>query len=150
MEKAFEFIIKNGGITTEANYPYMQKDGTCDKEKAKDHEANITGFEQVPANDEKSLQAAVANQPVSVAVDAGGYLFQLYSHGVFSGYCGTHLNHGVTVVGYGDDNGKKYWTVKNSWGTGWGESGYIRMQRDFIRKKGICGIAMDASYPTKD
>jgi KDEL-tailed cysteine endopeptidase len=149
MDKAFEFIKKNGGLTTEEDYPYKGEDGTCDKEKENNHAVTISSYEKVAANDEKSLQAAVANQPVSVAVDAGSYEFQFYSEGIFTNQCGNDLNHGVTAVGYGEDGGK-YWLVKNSWGTSWGESGYIRMERDSNDKQGICGIAMDASYPLMD
>ncbi|KAK8574928.1 hypothetical protein V6N12_062605 [Hibiscus sabdariffa] len=113
------------------------------------HAATINGFQDVPANSEDALQKAVANQPVSVAIDASGFEFQFYSSGVFTGSCGTQLDHGVTAVGYGeDDDGTKYWLVKNSWGTSWGEQGYIRMQRDVDAKEGLCGIAMQASYPT--
>ncbi|KAE8659673.1 Vignain [Hibiscus syriacus] len=111
--------------------------------------AKITGYEDVPSNSESALLKAVANQPVSVAIDAGGADFQHYKSGVFTGECTTFLDHGVTAVGYGqDDDGTKYWLVKNSWGTSWGEDGYIRMERDIDAKEGICGIAMEASYPT--
>lgn len=69
---------------------------------------------------------------------------------MFSGECGTDLDHAVTAVGYGTtQDGTKYWIVKNSWGPGWGEKGYIRMQRGVDAKEGLCGIAMDACYPTK-
>ncbi|RVW69591.1 KDEL-tailed cysteine endopeptidase CEP1 [Vitis vinifera] len=95
------------------------------------------------------LQKAVAHQPIAVAIDASGSEFQFYSSGVFTGQCGTELDHGVAAVGYGtSDDGMKYWLVKNSWSTGWGEEGYIRMQRDVTVKEGLCGIAMQASYPT--
>ncbi|KAK4438754.1 Senescence-specific cysteine protease SAG12 [Sesamum alatum] len=148
MEKAFDFIIKNHGITTEKDYPYLGKDGKCEKPQEKMKAAKITGYVAIPAS-EKPLLAAVAKQPVSVAIDAGGYDFQLYASGVFSGYCGNSLNHGVTIVGYGVDAGQKYWLVKNSWGTAWGDKGYVKMQRGSAIKGGICGIALQASYPTK-
>ncbi|XVF14628.1 hypothetical protein REPUB_Repub09cG0077500 [Reevesia pubescens] len=150
MQKAYKFIIKNGGITGEENYPYKGEDGVCDIIKARNHAATISGYETLPENNEKCLQNAVARQPVSVAIDAGSYEFQLYSEGIFTGFCGYELNHGVTIVGYGEDGGSKYWLVKNSWGTNWGESGYVRMQREFTDQRGICGIAMDASYPVKN
>ncbi|XP_047158546.1 zingipain-2-like [Vigna umbellata] len=148
MEDGFEFIIKNGGITSEANYPYTGVNGTCDTTKEASPEAQIKGYETVPANSEDALQKAVANQPVSVSIDAGGSAFQFYKTGVFTGECGTELDHGVTAVGYGiTDNGTEFWIVKNSWGTEWGEQGYIRMERGIDAKEGLCGIAMDASYP---
>ncbi|XP_057949152.1 ervatamin-B-like [Malania oleifera] len=148
MDNAFEFILHNQGLTTESNYPYEGVEGTCNAKKAASRTAMISGYEDVPTNDENALVKAVAKQPVSVAIDAGGHAIQFYSSGVFTGRCGTKLNHAVTVVGYGkSDDGTKYWLVKNSWGYGWGEDGYIRMQRDVNAKKGLCGIAMDASYP---
>lgn len=144
IQDAFEFIIRNGGIASKANYPYKGDKGTCNPKKEAFHDAKIKGYENVPANNESALLKAVANQPVSVLVDAGGPAFQFYSSGVFTGDCSTSVNHGVTVVGYGT----KYWIVKNCWGTRWGEEGYIRMQRDVGAKEGLCGIALDASYPT--
>ncbi|RZC89288.1 hypothetical protein C5167_011755 [Papaver somniferum] len=149
MDDAFEFIQENRGLTTEANYPYNGVDGSCNTKKANTHAASINGYEDVPANNEASLLKAVSKQPVSVAIDASGQDFQFYSNGVFTGTCGTELDHGVTAVGYGtDSDGTKYWLVKNSWGTSWGEDGYIRMQRDVDANEGLCGIAMEASYPT--
>ncbi|KAK9757236.1 hypothetical protein RND81_01G150700 [Saponaria officinalis] len=151
MELAFDFIKKKGGITTEANYPYTGSDGTCNNAKANSPAASIDGHEIVPVNDENSLLKAVANQPVAVSIDAGGQDMQFYSEGVFTGQCGTELNHGVAAVGYVTTvDGTKYWIVKNSWGEDWGEKGYIRYQRGVAAKEGLCGIAMDASYPIKN
>ncbi|XP_058756251.1 senescence-specific cysteine protease SAG39-like [Vicia villosa] len=149
MDDAFKFIIQNHGLTTEAQYPYQGVDGTCSANQASTQAATITGYEDVPANNEQALQKAVANQPISVAIDASGSDFQFYKSGVFTGSCGTELDHGVTAVGYGvDSDGTKYWLVKNSWGTDWGEEGYIRMQMGVDAAEGLCGIAMQASYPT--
>jgi C1A family cysteine protease len=143
MDNAFEFIVKNDGLTTETNYPYTGADGTCNSNRA------ITGHEDVPANDEASLQKAVAAQPVSVAVDGGDNLFRFYKGGVLSGTCGTDLDHGIATVGYGvSENGTKFWVMKNSWGTSWGEDGFIRMERDIADEQGLCGLAMQPSYPT--
>ncbi|KAF4354342.1 hypothetical protein F8388_023004, partial [Cannabis sativa] len=149
MENAFNFIAKNGGITSEYAYPYKAEQSTCATTKRLYNVAKIKGYQAVPQNSEAELLKAVAHQPVSVAIEGGGQYFQFYSSGVFTGDCGTTLDHGVTVVGYGTDEeeGTKYWLVKNSWGTNWGEEGYVRIQRDVGQKQGLCGIAMDASYP---
>lgn len=146
MQDAFEFIIKNGGLTMESNDPYMATNGTC--KGGYNSSATIKSYEEVPANNEGDLMKAVANQPVSVAVDGGGMTFQLYSGGILTGSCGTDLNHGIVAIGYGtDSNGTKYWLFKNSWGTTWGENGYLRMEKDISDKRGMCGIAMNSSYP---
>ncbi|KAL7132350.1 hypothetical protein ABFS83_12G067900 [Erythranthe nasuta] len=151
MDWAFDFIKKKGGITTEKNYPYTAANGKCDAKKANSPAVAIDGHENVPVNDEEALLKAAANQPISVAIDAGGSDFQFYSEGVFTGECGTELDHGVAIVGYGTTlDGTKYWTVKNSWGGEWGEKGYVRMQRGTEAKEGLCGIAMMASYPIKN
>ncbi|XP_004239155.2 vignain-like [Solanum lycopersicum] len=150
MENAYEFIKKNGGITTERIYPYKASDSRCDSLKRNSPVVNIDGHEMVPEKDEDALMKAVANQPISVAIDASGSDLQFYSEGVFNGNCGTELDHGVAVVGYGSTHdGTKYWIVKNSWGTEWGEQGYFRMQRGIDAEEGLCGITMEASYPVK-
>ncbi|XP_059638892.1 vignain-like [Cornus florida] len=150
MDYAYKFIKQKGGLNTEDNYPYTAEDGTCDASKENSPVVSIDGHENVPANDEDALLKTVANQPVYVGIDAGGSGFQFYSEGVFSGDCGTELDHGVAIVGYGTTlDGTKYWTVKNSWGPEWGEKGYIRMQRGISANEGLCGIAMQASYPIK-
>ncbi|KAE8725724.1 Cysteine proteinase RD21a [Hibiscus syriacus] len=150
MDYAFEFIINNGGIDTEEDYPYTARDGRCDPSRKNAKVVSIDSYEDVPANDEVALKKAASNQPISVAIEAGGRAFQLYQSGVFDGICGTQLDHGVTVVGYGTENGKDYWIVKNSWGENWGEGGYIKMARNVANSvTGKCGIAMEASYPIK-
>lgn len=155
MEKAYDFIKRKGGITTERAYPYQARNELCDSEKMNAPVVKIDGHEMVPEDDEDALKKAVANQPVSVAIDASGMNMQFYSEGVFTGPCGTELDHGVAVVGYGTTlDGTKYWIVKNSWGSEWGEQGYIRMLRGDDHhhghgEEGICGIAKEASYPVK-
>ncbi|KAL8268259.1 hypothetical protein R6Q59_002057 [Mikania micrantha] len=142
-ENGFEYIAKNG-INTENNYPYMATDEACIATNEANQAARISGFEIVPANNETLLLNAVSQQPVSVSIDANGDEFKYYSSGVFTGYCGTKLNHDVTVVGFGTQDGIKYWLVKNSWGDGWGMNGYIMLQRDV----NLCGVAMQATFPT--
>ncbi|KVH98322.1 low-temperature-induced cysteine proteinase-like [Cynara cardunculus var. scolymus] len=150
MDYAFEFIVKNGGIDTDTDYPYTGKDGKCDSSRKNAKVVSIDSYEDVPINDESALQKAAANQPITVAIEAGGRDFQFYTSGIFSGSCGTDLDHGVVVVGYGTEGGKDYWIVRNSWGAEWGEKGYLRMERNIKQNVGKCGIAMEPSYPIKN
>jgi len=147
MDQAFEYIIANGGLCTEQAYPYTAQDGTCRTTCTKT--VTIGKYTDVTANSEDALQAAVAQQPVSVAVDAAGLDWQFYSGGVVTDACGTQLDHGVLAAGYGTTSGAAYWYVKNSWGADWGDAGYIMLKRGTgSGKPGECGIAMDPSYPT--
>jgi len=145
MDNAFEFIEKNG-ICTESDYPYTSGGGvTGSCVSGCKPAATLTGYTDVPSMDEDALKSAVAIGPVSVAIEADKSAFQLYKSGILdSTACGTNLDHGVLTVGYGTDSGTDYWKVKNSWGTTWGEQGYIRMARG----KNMCGISQQASYPT--
>jgi len=147
MDNAFEYVIKNGGLDTEGNYPYDARDGTCNKSLANRHAIQISSYHDVPTDDETQLEAAVQQQPVSVAIEADQPAFQFYKSGIFNKACGTQLDHGVLAVGYGEENGQKYWIVKNSWGDVWGDDGYIKMARDVTSPHGQCGIAMQPSYP---
>jgi len=143
MDSAFQYIISNKGITTEASYPYKATGpNTC--QTGKPVGATISDFTDVPAGDEDELMTAVNKQPVSVAIEADQESFQFYSGGVLTAACGSNLDHGVLAVGYGTDAGTDYWIVKNSWGASWGESGYIRLERGINQ----CGLADAASYPT--
>ncbi|XP_027348329.1 macrodontain-1-like [Abrus precatorius] len=72
-----------------------------------------------------------------VLVDAKGQAFQFYSGGVFTGECGTELNHAVTAIGYGEDPDGKYWLIRNSWGQRWGEGGYMKMKREVGNPEGL-------------
>ncbi|CEO98669.1 unnamed protein product (mitochondrion) [Plasmodiophora brassicae] len=147
MDFGFEYIIKEGGICTEASYPYEAQDDTCRADKCTDV-VKVSSFVDVDQYNERALKAAVAQQPVAVAIEADQLSFQFYDSGVMTGECGTSLDHGVLVVGYGEDNGVKYWKIKNSWGDSWGEDGYIRIERS--ESKGLpgqCGVAMQPSYP---
>jgi len=143
MDNAFKYI-QQSGLCTEAAYPYTGVSSkTCKASScAMSADSKITGYKDV-THTENALGAAVDGQPISVAIEADQAGFQMYSSGVFCGTCGTNLDHGVLLVGYGTDT-KDYWKVKNSWGTSWGEKGYIRM----CRNQDECGIAMEPSYPT--
>jgi len=144
MDDGFQYIINNQGICDESSYPYQAEDGTC---QSCSPVARITKFVDVAPNNEAALKAAVALQPVSVAIEADQSGFQFYSSGIFDGDCGTQLDHGVLAVGYGTEDGKDYWIVKNSWGAQWGDEGYIRLARNAGSSQGQCGIAMEPSYP---
>jgi C1A family cysteine protease len=148
MDYGFQYIINNKGITSESNYPYTARDGTCAHNKTTDIVATISRFNDVPTNSETALMTAIAQQPVSVAIEADQNVFQFYSSGVLTAKCGTNLDHGVLAVGYGTLNNQDYWLVKNSWGEDWGMSGYILLGRGpQYGSSGQCGIQMDPSYP---
>lgn len=150
MDGAFKYAIDNG-MCTESAYPYTsgvtKTAGTCHSCSAVDH---FSSCSDVKPNDQISLKAAVAQQPVSIAIEADTKYFQSYSSGVLtSSSCGTNLDHGVLIVGYGVENGIKYWLVKNSWSTSWGDQGYVKIARsDSTNDAGICGIGMQPSFPS--
>ncbi|MCD7447888.1 Cysteine protease xcp1 [Datura stramonium] len=150
MDYAFQFIVSQGGLHKEDDYPYLMEEGTCDEKRDESEVVTIDGYHDVPTNDEQSLLKALANQPVSVAIEASGRDFQFYKGGVFDGHCGTALDHGVAAVGYGSTKGLDYIIVKNSWGPKWGEKGFIRMKRNTGKAQGLCGINKMASFPIKN
>ncbi len=151
MEGAFKYAIESG-MCTEADYPYTSgtgSSGSC-QSSACSPIAEFTSCGDVAPNDQISLKGAVATQPVAIAIEADTKVFQSYSSGVITGSaCGTSLDHGVLIAGYGEENGVMYWLVKNSWGPTWGDDGYVKIERsDSTNDPGVCGIAMDPSFPT--
>ncbi len=156
MDNAFTWIKKNKGIATEAAYPYVsgttKTSGKCNSSVAKNAKATPTGYTDVAKKNNNAFKSAVAQQPVSIAIEADQASFQLYKSGVFTGACGANLDHGVLAVGYGVDSasGLPYYNVKNSWGTSWGQGGYIWLVDDATLNNGAgqCGILTGPpSYP---
>jgi C1A family cysteine protease len=141
---AFEYVIENGGIASEADY-YNPTPGTCNTVDAKKITAKITGYSSVTSNSQDDLLAAIANQPVSVGVEADQPVWQFYAGGVVTKNCGTEIDHFVLAVGYDTDSTPSYYILKNSWGTSWGEAGYIRI--GISSGAGVCGIQLASSYP---
>ena len=148
MDAGFKYIMNNG-LCINISYPYMAVEGECQKDNCKSV-VKISNYTDINQNDEKILKRAVAQQPVSVAIQANKRSFQLYQSGIYNDLeCGTNLDHGVLIVGYGYslEQDMKYWIIKNSWGINWGENGYIKIQRDIDDGRGLCGIAMNPSIP---
>ena len=148
MENAFDWISKNGGLCTEENYPYTAKEGMCQKDCTIVHDSQIKTWASVDPTDE-SFMTILSKQPISIAIEADQRDFQLYESGVFTGSCGVNLDHGVLAVGYGTENNQDYYLIKNSWGTTWGEQGYIKLGRgqQYNQGQGQCGMLLQASYP---
>jgi len=135
---AYTYIIKNNGIDTEASYPYEGVDDTC-RFKSQNVGAKISNWTFVSSNEDEMAAYLVANGPLAIAADAVEW--QFYFGGVFYAPCGTQLDHGILIVGYGVetdilDETMPYWTVKNSWGEDWGDSGYLYIERGV----GLCGL----------
>mmetsp|Transcript_47716 Transcript_47716/g.114614 ORF Transcript_47716/g.114614 Transcript_47716/m.114614 type:complete len:468 (+) Transcript_47716:52-1455(+) len=147
MDNGFKYAEQKN-LCTESSYPYLARSSICKASSCASGipKGSVTGYKDVKADDTEALMDAVAQQPVSIAIEADKTVFQLYKGGVLSGDCGSQLDHGVLVVGYGTDNGQDYWIVKNSWGASWGMQGYVKLLRG---KKGAgeCGIKSQASYP---
>eukprot|EP01083_Nonionella_stella_P077101 210352_1 len=131
MTSAFKYVKANG-LVEESEYPYVARDQTCKIDKGPH---KVTGYTEI--SDVDNLKKGLAIGPVSVAVDASR--FSLYTGGVFECTGSVRLNHGITAVGYNSE----YWIVRNSWGTKWGEQGFMK-----IKMGDTCGIAKMACYPT--
>ena len=153
MDNAYSWISKNGGLCSESSYPYTsgtkKTSGTCMKRCSLIDGSIIDSFVDVTPNSDIAMMSALVNQPVSIAIEADQKEFQLYKSGIFTGSCGTNLDHGVLLVGYGTFEDDDYYLVKNSWGTTWGADGYIYLGRgsQYNYGSGQCGLLMEGSYP---
>jgi C1A family cysteine protease len=138
------FKSQDEGICTESSYPYKAKDGSCTYSSCTlgIPAGGITGVTHVAKGSSSALQSALQKQPVSIGIQADQSAFQFYESGILTGTCGTNLDHSVLAVGY--DTSSQYWLVKNSWGTSWGDAGYIKLTMSGDE----CGILDDASYPS--
>ena len=133
---------------SEEAYPYTAVDGDCQPyDVAKSTGVSDVSYTNVASEDIDAMKAAVAQQPQAVSIEADTFVFQTYNGGILnSTKCGTTLDHAVLAVGYGSDDGQEYWLVKNSWGSSWGEDGYIRLA--IVEGAGICGVQMSPLYPS--
>lgn len=127
MDNAYKWLVSNKGgkIVTEESYPYTSgtgRTGTCKSLTTKSVGATISGHKDVTHSESQMATYLSKNGPLPIAVDAQSH-WQTYKSGVVSNCRGKSLDHGVLAVGYTSD----YWIVKNSWGSSWGESGYIRL-----------------------
>lgn len=125
----------------ENSYPYTGNDGTC-------HSCDgavpvLSGYNSLKAGDENSMKSSLLITSLAVAIQADQKEFQMYKSGVLDFDCGTDLDHAVSIFGFGTESGKDYWLVRNSWGTSWGDGGYVKMARG----KNLCGIANSVVYP---
>ena len=154
MDSAFSWIEKNNGLCTEEDYPYTsgttKTSGTCQTTCTNVDNSEVITYTDVPPSSDSDMMNALVKQPVSIAIQADQKDFQLYKSGVFTGSCGTNLDHGVLTVGYGTLDGVDYYLVKNSWASTWGDDGYIMLGRgdEFNNGDGQCGMLMQASYPS--
>jgi len=150
IDNALYYVLQTGYIDSYDSYPYVsgstRKAGTC-KSSASNSCGSLSNCGATTKNSEPELQQALAQVgPNGIAIDAGGVGFQLYSGGVYtsSSCSSTRVNHAVLAVGYGSDSsGTPYWTVKNSWGVGWGDQGYILMRRNY---NNMCAVASTPAY----
>lgn len=151
MDNSFTWIKSNGGLCLDVDYPFASAStgtsGTCETTCTLYPEYTPVSFTDVTQGSVSDLQDAVFRQPVSIAIQANQLGIKQYKSGVYTGICGQHLDHGCLAVGYGTDTTSTpvdYWKVKNSWGTSWGEAGYIRIEKSDADR---CGVLDLPSYP---
>jgi hypothetical protein len=140
-------------LCSEADYPYVARKGlTCSTNCTDVPGSIVKTFVDVPPGKPKALLAAIAMQPVSIAIQGDQFVFQFYKKGVLTDdACGSSgaIDHGVLAVGYGTDldTNEPYFLVKNSWGPSWGDAGYIKLGRKSKNEFGMCAILKMASFP---
>ncbi|XP_031627168.1 cathepsin L1-like [Contarinia nasturtii] len=139
--------IQSNGIMYEKDYPYNGKGGECKFDKTKKSDTQINGVWEMPngqmmnETNFKSYIANVGSMSIAIAVNSK---FQMYGGGIFDDRSCNNgaLNHALVVIGYGTENGQDFWILKNSWGTGWGERGYMRIRRGV----NLCHMCNYAAY----
>ncbi len=155
----FEWIGKVGGLCTEQAYPYVSgttgKTGTCQNTCSKVSGSAVKSVVNVKPKSDTDMMTALSKTVVTIAVEGDESTFQLYKSGVFTGKCGTNLDHAVALVGYGSQSGLDYYILRNSWGQSWGQSGYMLIGKGndpatgkpYNNGAGQCGLLMEGSYP---
>ncbi|XP_030757737.1 cathepsin L-like proteinase [Sitophilus oryzae] len=139
VDDAFDYVMDYGLMTSE-DYPYEGVNGECKDSSDKSNRAFIDGYDFVKTNSEEALRSAVGLiGPISVAIQPEAIMN--YEKGIFDGACTGNLSHVVLIVGYDKlvADGTSYWIIKNSWGTDWGENGYMRLRMG----KNLCGITTE-------
>ena len=154
-----EWIGKTGGLCTEQAYPYVsgttKVTGTCQKTCSKVSGSDVQSVVNVKPKSDADMMTALSKTVVSIGIQANEPTFQLYKSGVFTGACGSSLDHAVALVGYGSQNGLDYYILRNSWGQSWGQSGYMLIGKGndpatgkpYNNGAGQCGLLMEGSYP---
>lgn len=154
MDGSFRYIIDKGGLCTEDEIKYRAVDDDCSVELSMCNTRYggniIKNCYNINSGEQLSMQEVVNRQPISIAIEADTDIFQFYSEGVITGEeCGQNLDHAVGIVGYGTQDGIDYWIVRNSWGEGWGNNGYVYIQKDNSNNStGVCGIGMASTFPS--
>ena len=148
MDSAFKYMIENKQCD-EVNYPYVsgvtEHKGLC---HTCDEITKFSSCYNIESKNQLAIKNAILSNPVVIGIEADTYYFQSYTSGIIDGvWCGDDIDHAVEIVGFGVDNGTKYWSVRNSWGDQWGENGYFRILRtDSMDDAGVCGLALEPSY----
>lgn len=149
---AFEYAIDND-ICADKDYPYTEDAGRCTAWWSCSTDNYVEHYTNVTSGSRYELYSALAKQPVSIGVDASSKEFQFYASGILGTGCDEQVNHAVTAVGYSYESFYFFWQnnfilVKNSWGSDWGEKGYIRLGSNDESGNGMCGAYLYGTYPT--